>query len=326
MTASSPERLWTVRGGGATLRLLPGCNLEDELGGNVMETVRAASQRWLRERFVSGEISGRTRSLLECRFPAFLDLHGDLPVGELDRAALRAWSRKIGHLAPASRRAYLSTVGCFCRWAVEEGLLDEDPTRHVPRIREPRRVPRSRPADDIAAIYAVCRRPRDRAIVALMVQMGLRSIEVARLETGDFDTRARTVLVKGKGDHERVLPVPARAVEELRIYRDTLGDRSGPLICDVRSGRRPLTSAAVAQIVSRLMRRAGVKHFGGDGVTPHTLRHTAASDVLDYCNNVRTVQRMLGHASLATTEIYLRRASLEQLREAMEGRDYQATA
>jgi site-specific recombinase XerC len=74
------------------------------------------------------------------------------------------------------------------------------------------------------------------------------------------------------------------------------------------------------------MYSASIKTMARDGVGPHALRHTAASDVLDRCNNVRTVQEMLGHSSLATTQIYLRRASLGQLREAMEGRDYLAGA
>jgi integrase/recombinase XerD len=133
----------------------------------------------------------------------------------------------------------------------------------------------------------------------------------------------RTLLVKGKGAHERVLPVPAPAAAAIGDYRDSVGWRAGPLVCDLHSGRRSISAPAVARIIGDLMRRTGVKVAAGDGVTAHALRHTAASDVLDRCGNVRTVQRMLGHASLATTQIYLRRASLGQLREAMDGRDYE---
>ena len=70
------------------------------------------------------------------------------------------------------------------------------------------------------------------------------------------------------------------------------------------------------------MRRAGVKRGNYDGVSGHALRHTAASDVLDRCGDLRQVQQMLGHSSLATTAIYLRRADAGQIRAAMEGRDY----
>ena len=74
--------------------------------------------------------------------------------------------------------------------------------------------------------------------------------------------------------------------------------------------------------MTALFWEAGLKKANYDGRSAHALRHTAASDVLDRCKNVRTVQAMLGHASIATTQIYLRRANLDQLREAMSGRDY----
>ena len=74
------------------------------------------------------------------------------------------------------------------------------------------------------------------------------------------------------------------------------------------------------------MSTAGIKRGAGDGVSAHALRHTAASDVLDRCHDVRTVQAMLGHVSIATTQIYLRRADLSRMREAMAGRDYRPAA
>jgi site-specific recombinase XerD len=286
-----------------------------------MQTNDAVKQ-WLLERQRSGEITPRTTRLLECRFPTFLEMFGDQPVSGLDRRAIRQWSQRIGGYAPATRRAYLSTIGCFCRWCVDEGLLAEDVTRHVSRVREPRRIPRARQHDEVQRIYLHCHTLRDRAIIALMVQMGLRSVEISRLETGDWDMQAATMRVRGKAGHERLLPVPTRAAEELCAYRDSIPSRPGPLICDRRVHRHGLTSSAIQKVVSNIMREAGVKQYGHDGVTPHTIRHTAASDVLNECGNVRVVQNMLGHASLATTEMYLRIASIDQLREAMEGRDY----
>ena len=284
--------------------------------------INDAVKQWLLERQRSGEITPRTTRLLECRFPTFLEMFGDQPVSGLDRRAIRQWSQRIGGYAPATRRAYLSTIGCFCRWCVDEGLLAEDVTRHVNRVREPRRIPRARQHDEVQRIYLHCHTLRDRAIIALMVQMGLRSVEISRLETGDWDMQAATMRVRGKAGHERLLPVPTRAAEELRAYRDSIPSRPGPLICDRRVHRHGLTSSAIQKVVSNIMREAGVKQYGHDGVTPHTIRHTAASDVLNECGNVRVVQNMLGHASLATTEMYLRIASIDQLREAMEGRDY----
>jgi integrase/recombinase XerD len=291
-----------------------------------METLRQATERWLRERVLGGEITPRTRRLLEYRLAALLERSGERPLAELDRRAVRAWAQRIGHLSPATRRLYRSTLVCLCRWGIEEGLLEGDPSRHLPAIREPQRVPRARPRSDVARLLLGARDERERLIVVLMVQMGLRCVEVARAELGDYDPGARTLLVKGKGAHERTLPVPAPAGAAIGAYRDSIGWRAGPLVCDLHSARRPISAPAVARIVGNLMRRTGVKVAAGDGITAHALRHTAASDVLDRCNNVRTVQGMLGHASLATTQIYLRRASLGQLRDAMEGRFYDDAA
>lgn len=304
-----------------TIRAATSCGEVTAENRGHMNTREAVSQ-WLSERWRSGEITPRTARLLECRFPAFLEMFGDQPIATLDRRAIRQWSQRIGGYAPATRRAYLSTVGVFCRWCVDEGLLAEDITRHVSRVREPRRIPRARQHEEVERIYLSCHTLRDRAVVALMVQMGLRSVEISRLDSGDWDTQAHTMRVRGKAGHERLLPVPQRAAEELQTYRESFSARPGPLICDERVHRRALTSSAIQKIVTKIMREAGVKQRGHDGVTPHTLRHTAGSDVLDRCGNVRVVQTMLGHASLATTEVYLRIASMEQLQEAMEGRDY----
>jgi site-specific recombinase XerD len=263
---------------------------------------------------------------MEYRLATLLERSGDLPLADLDRTAVRAWAQRIGHLSPATRRLYRSTLVCLCRWALEEGLLSEDPSRHLPPVREPQRVPRARPRSDVARLLLGARDERERLLVVLMVQMGLRCVELSRAELADYDPSALTLLVKGKGAHERVLPVPAPAVAAIGAYRDVVGWRAGPLVCDRASGRRPITAPAVARLVNKLMRRTGVKTAPGDGITAHALRHTAASDVLDRCHDVRTVQGMLGHASLATTQIYLRRASLGQLREAMDGRDYDDAA
>lgn len=282
--------------------------------------------RWLSERYRAREINSKSFVVLQARFRDLGAVHGDRPVAELDRKTMRRWSRQVGHLSVATRRAYLSTVRGFCRWAVAEGLLASDPTADLARIREPRRVPRARSADDIGRILNVACDPRSRLVVLLMVQMGLRCLEVSRLEVADYDRHAQTMLIRGKADNERTLPVPSSVAEAVDEYRTPIGWLAGPLVCSEISARYGISSHYVSQVVTILMYRSGVKRRPGDGVTPHALRHTAASDVLDACNNVRTVQQMLGHGSLATTQIYLRRASLGQLREAMAGRSYGAPA
>lgn len=119
-------------------------------------------------------------------------------------------------------------------------------------------------------------------------------------------------------------------VEVLAAYLVVRGRRAGPLFlpgphCSRWSADGHLSPDRIGKIVARALVDAGV-HTPGDGRSAHALRHTAASDVLDRCDNVRTVQTMLGHKSLQTTQRYLRRASLGQLRNAMEGRHYDDAA
>jgi integrase/recombinase XerC len=233
----------------------------------------------------------------------------DLAVTGLDRDHLRAWQATIGGLRPASRRAYLSTVRTFCRWCAECGLLAGDATAGLGRVREPRREPRALSAGALARLRLVLPDLRAEVIVGLMYGCGLRCVEVSRLRAGDYDPAARTLFVTGKRGDERVIPVPswlAPTVDAWVAYR-----RPGPLV--------GLSPGTLSKTVTAWMADAGIKNGARDGVSAHALRHTCASDMLDRCGNVRVVQQTLGHASLATTQRYLRNASLEQMRSAMGG-------
>jgi integrase/recombinase XerD len=212
------------------------------------------------------------------------------------------------------------------RWLLACGHLDSDPTLRMVRVREPRRVPRALSPGDVARLLDACESPRERFVIRIMVTLGLRRIEVARLHTADIDWDRRLLHVRGKADNERVLPLVDDAVDALRDYLAWRGDHPGPVLEQFNGRSRPtgasLSAPYIGDIASRVFDRAGVKRGPWDGNSGHALRHTAASDVLDRCGNVRTVQAMLGHVSLQSTQIYLRRASLDQLRDAMSGRTY----
>lgn len=224
----------------------------------------------------------------------------------------------IAHLAPASRAAYLSAVRGFSAWMVDEGIIATDPCEGVPTPKRPRAVPRAIGRDGILAALD-CADDRERAVLALGVGMGLRRAEIAGARWSDLDERAMTLLVKGKGGHERMLPVPPWVLVALNKVR---GHAQGPLIPNyVRPGEH-LAPITVGHITRSVLERAGVKHAAFDGVSTHALRHTAASDLLDASPDLRLVMQLLGHQQLATTSIYLRRASLGSLRDAMAERDH----
>ncbi|MDQ1426647.1 MAG: integrase/recombinase XerC [Acidimicrobiaceae bacterium] len=289
-----------------------------------MAILQELSATYVQARSERGEISRRTRREIHSRLDSLGRSYGDRPIDELDARAIDRWQRSIGHHSPAARRAYLSTVKVFCRWLVAEQHLATDPTVGAARVREPRRVPRALSIRSVAAVLAAAADPRSQTIIWLMVGLGLRCCEVARLELGDWDREAATLHIRGKADNERLLPVPAAAGQAIAAYLDTVGWRAGPIVRGMRG--QVITANALSVQVSKLMSAAGIKSRPRDGVSAHALRHTCASDVYENCRDLRTVQAMMGHASIATTEIYLRRADLAQMRTAMEGRTYGAAA
>ncbi len=270
------------------------------------------------------EVNSRTAGNMIGHLTSLDRSFGRRPMSQLNRRAIERWLETIGTRAPETRRNMLGTVRGFCRWLVREGVVDEDPCKDVARIRRPRTVPRAMPSADVGQLIDACPDQRARAIVALMVGCGLRCIEVSRLLIQDVDPAARTISVVGKGDHERVLPIPSFVHREVMDYLNVVGvPAGGPLI---RAHRTPagLSAGTISTYVSRWMDDAGIKHGPYNGRSAHALRHTCASDVLDGGADLRTVQELLGHAQLSSTAIYLRRAHIGQLRDAMEGREYRS--
>lgn len=242
------------------------------------------------------------------------------------RHAIDRWLETIGHLAPSTRRLHLSAVRGFSAWLVTQGTIATDPTLHVPAISQPRSVPRAMPTAAVGRLLAIAPDRRARAIIMLMVGCGLRCVEVSRLTVADYDPASRSLAVTGKGGHERVLPVPADVWAAVDSYLSEAGVVGGPMIRSARDGNAGLHAATISSYVSRWMADAGLKTAQRDGRSAHALRHTCASDVLDGGADLRVVQEILGHQHLSTTSIYLRRASVGQMREAMEGRTYDAKA
>ena len=259
-----------------------------------------------------GELTAGSARELTCRLGSLVAAAGPgAQLEQLDRATVAAWQASVGTHRPATRRAYLSTVRTFCRWAAAEGLLALDPTAGAARVREPRRATRAMPPASIARLRLVLPDRRAELIVALMFHMGLRCVEVARLRPADYDLAGAEMVVTGKFSDQRPLPVPAPVVGALADW--AAGGGSG------RDTVVGLSANTISKLVSDWMAAAGLKTGPYDGNSAHALRHTMASNMLDRCGNVRTVQQALGHVSLATTERYLRTPDMDAMRAAMDG-------
>lgn len=283
-----------------------------------MNTLQPLARKYLASRRARGELTRKSVRSLTARLDSLIRSYGNRPVRQLGPSHIETWLESIGHLTPSSRAAYISTARGFVDWLRKEGHIRNDPMRDVQRVRRPRTVPRAITPDEVRRLLAVLPDQRAVLIVWLMVGCGLRCAEVARLGSSDYDERARTLAVRGKGGHERILPVP----DEVAAVIDAYGLRSGPMIRNHLYPGRGLEAQTIGVLVSGWFRDAGIKKRAFDGRSAHALRHTAASDVLDRCKDVTVVQAMLGHDNVRTTSIYLRRAKLDVLRDAMAGRDY----
>lgn len=289
-----------------------------KLGG--MTTVRALAARYVADRASKQEIARTTIRTLRCNLDIFARTIDDPDLKDFGRVHIDLWKQRV-NLAPATIRTRLSQIRGFVEWAILNGHLDHDPTVGVRSPRQPRRVPRNFQSEQVRLVYAACRDTREILVLALMVQEGLRAKEVVGLELGDIDFDAGVMLIRGKGDHERVLPMSDDTMAVVARYLIEWPATAGPLVRSVKDGRSGLAPVTVGRMVSRLMMAAGVKQRAYDGRSGHALRHTAATDMLQRGAHLRDVQAALGHQSLATTERYLA-WEVKGLREAMGGRHY----
>ncbi len=234
--------------------------------------------------------------------------------------------RHLGELtrrsAPSTVARKLASLRAFYRYLVREGRCSADPTLGIPTPRGPRRLPQPIPVDECEALAeadppprAETRAPggpeasllRDRALVELLYGAGLRVGEVEKLDVRDVDLHRGEVRVWGKGDKERIVPLPGAAREALEAwlrFREKPGISAEPLFVSLRPARdgtvRRLGARDVRRTLARRARRAGV----AGRIHPHRLRHSYATHLLDMGADLREIQELLGHASLSTTQKY----------------------
>lgn len=243
-------------------------------------------------------------------FLRFLDRRGTaLRAVTLTDLGEYATSLKRRGLGARSVARHLSAVRGLYRFLMTTGRIARDPTEHLDSPRPPRRLPRTLSIEDAVAVVETPDTStrdglRDRALLELLYASGMRASEAASLRIEDINLTAGYVVCTGKGSRQRLVPVGAQAIAWVRRYLGTARERfvrrADPGTVFLSRLGRPLSRQSLWGILKRAARRAGLRA----GASPHTLRHSFASHLLERGADLRSVQAMLGHADIATTQIY----------------------
>ncbi len=242
--------------------------------------------------------------------------------GHLERLGVRSWEEvgrgevlaHLGELAgaglsPRSQARALSAIRSFHAFLLAERIAPLDPTDEIDGPGLGRRLPGLLAPGEVVRLLGAPdpRTPagrRDRAMLELLYATGLRVSELVGLELNDVDLETRVLVARGKGNRDRIVPVGAPAAEAVRAYlsgtRDALlrGRRSRDLFVTGRGGR--MTRHGFAKLLARHCRTAGIRRK----ISPHKVRHSFATHLLEGGADLRIVQAMLGHADVSTTQIY----------------------
>lgn len=239
------------------------------------------------------------------QFTAFLARQGVTRLADVDARTIRSYLSWLytQRLSRTTLARKLAVLRSGFRFFARRGVIQRNPAREVGSPRLPQRLPTFLPVDEAWALLELpmpdtIQGKRDRAILELLYATGLRVGELCGLDQADLDRFQGTVRVLGKGNKERIVPVGDQALKALDAYLAVRAAGNRPLFQNLRGGR--LSVRSVRRIVTACARSAGIAR----PVSPHSLRHTFATHMLDGGADLRLVQDLLGHSRLSTTQKY----------------------
>ena len=271
---------------------------------------RFADALWLSDGLARNTLEAYRRDIAQ--LACWLDeAHGKAVIAA-DSADLQrhlAWQVETRHAKPRTTSRLVSSFKRFYRFAVREGLRNDDPSTELEAPKLPRSLPKSLSEEEVEALLAApdvatAQGLRDRAMLETLYASGLRVSELVTLKTVQVSLDTGVIRVMGKGSKERLTPLGEEAIAWIERYRlearpALLGARkSDALFVTARGGA--MTRQAFWALVKRHARAAGVRH----PISPHTLRHAFATHLINHGADLRVVQLLLGHADISTTQIY----------------------
>ncbi len=239
-------------------------------------------------------------------FLAFADEQGARDVASFDGTLVSRYLVSL-EVGPKSAARKLSALRGFFRFLIRERTIKADPTALVTRPKPPRRLPRALDADEVMRLLGVPRPTtlrglRDRAMLYLLYACGLRVSELVGLKLADLDRTRGIVSPLGKGDKRRLVPIGEAALGPLDDYLTARAATPAATSDTVFLGRgtKGLTRQGFFKLLGGYARAAGIRR----AISPHKLRHSFATHLLEGGADLRSVQTLLGHADISTTEIY----------------------
>lgn len=232
----------------------------------------------------------------------------DKKPADVDNLDIRSFLAALHHrkLKKSSVSRKLATIRSFFKYLHREGVVKKNPAKLVASPKVPKSLPRFLTVDETFALMEAPKgdtfyAARDKAILELLYSSGLRVSELTALDINDLDMKESLVRVKGKGKKERIIPVGSKAIDAIKNYlpeRILIKKKSPASFLNNRGGR--LTQRTVRRIVVKYGRMIALRGC----LSPHTLRHTFATHLLHSGADLRSIQELLGHLSLSTTQKY----------------------
>ena len=230
---------------------------------------------------------------------------GDQPVEKVDYLGVRKYLAALKEKSLSSRSVArkLSSLRSFFRFLTREGFIKANPIVSILSPKLDKHLPQFLSEEETARLIESSipqTKPgmRDRAILETFYSTGIRISELVGLDLDDVDVISGIVKVRGKGKKERLVPIGEMAISAIRLYLDTRRGHTDALF--LNPSNRRISDRGVRYMFKKYIRIAGIKQ----GVSPHTLRHSFATHLLNRGADLRTVQELLGHANLGTTQIY----------------------
>jgi len=255
-----------------------------------------------------------------------IEKRGDVPVGEIDRLTIREWMATL-HAAEKKKTSIarkLASLRTFFQFLIREGLVETNPAKMVATPRIERKLPNHLSMEDAVRFIetpdaATDLGRRDRAIIEFLYATGIRVGELTNIDLKDIDFREKLVRVTGKRKKQRIVPFHDHALHALAVYLDQTRPvflnscppaERDPQACFLNYQGTRITTRSVGRMIDKYIKQCADIH----AISPHSLRHTFATHLLDSGADLRDIQELLGHARLSTTQIYTQ-VSMEKMIE-----------